>query len=190
MTDRLIFIRHSQSRPAPGLAPSHYPLTELGRRRCRALAARLAAYAPDLIVASDERKTRETAALTAAHMGLPHVVAPDLHEHRREQVGWLAQEQFDASVQAGFAQPDARVFGEETFNQARDRFAGGVRAALAQHAGHRIAIVTHGTVLALFIAQHAGVAAMPFWHSLGMPAIVVVALPGYRLLEVVEQVRK
>jgi hypothetical protein len=47
--------------------------------------------------------------------------------------------------------------------------------------------VSHGTVITLFAAQHAGVAALPFWKRLGMPAIVIVSLPELRLLEVIEQ---
>ncbi|HNP71084.1 MAG TPA: histidine phosphatase family protein [Kouleothrix sp.] len=188
MIDRLILIRHSQSQPTPGEPPSLWPLTAAGRARCELLAERLRAYDLDLIVGSDERKTRETAALAAARLGLPCSSAPDLHEHRREHTSWMQQHAFDAAVAGGFARPGELVFGEETFAQARERFGRAVRAVLAANPDRRLAIVAHGTVLALFVAQHAGIAPLPFWRSLGMPAIVALSLPDFSLLDVAARV--
>ena len=42
--------------------------------------------------------------------------------------------------------------------------------------------------MSLFAAQHAGIAPLPFWKRLGMPAIVVLSLPELRLLEVIERI--
>lgn len=189
--NEITFIRHSQSRTAPGLPPSQWPLTETGRRRCGALAERMRAQPsnlPELIVCSKERKTRETGALLAEQLGVPHTVAPGLHEHAREQVGWLNDDEFARAVAALFARPDELAFGEETAIAARERFAAGVRAALLAHPGRRLAIVTHGTVLTLFLAQQNGLAAEPFWRSLGMPALARATLPDFRIVELIARV--
>ncbi|MEP7191083.1 MAG: histidine phosphatase family protein, partial [Roseiflexaceae bacterium] len=87
MPNTLILIRHSQSQPEPGRPASQWPLTEAGRQRCIALAERLVAYAPALIVTSRERKASETGALVAVRLALPTQVADGLHEHQREHAG-------------------------------------------------------------------------------------------------------
>ena len=188
MTNRLILIRHSQSQPEPDRSASQWPLTAEGRRRCLALAERLAAYVPDVIVTSRERKAGETGALVAARMGLPIALADGLHEHQREHAGWLPNPAFEQAVTAFFTLPDELVFGEETARQAGARFDAAVRGVLAARPGQNVAIVSHGTVITLFVAQHAGVAPLPFWRRLGMPAIVVLSLPNLRLLEVIERI--
>lgn len=187
MINKLILIRHSQSQPDPAHPASQWPLTAEGRRRCQPLADRLAAYGPDAIITSHERKAIETGALVAERLGLPARVADGLHEHEREHAGWLPSPAFEQAVAAFFARPNELVFGEETAGQAGARFEAGVRSALAAHPGQTVALVTHGTVMSLFVAAHAGRAALPFWSSLGMPAIVVLALPGLELREVITQ---
>jgi broad specificity phosphatase PhoE len=188
LSNTLILIRHSQSQPEPERPASQWPLTKEGRRRCRTLAERLAANAPDVIVASRERKASATGALVAARLGRPFVVADGLYEHQREHVGWLPNQEFEQAVGAFFARPNDLVFGEETAGQAGARFDAAVRDVLAARPGQIVAIVSHGTVMTLFVAQHAGVAPLPFWKRLGMPAIVVMSLPDLGLLEVIERI--
>jgi broad specificity phosphatase PhoE len=184
----LILVRHSQSRQDPTRPASQWGLTNEGRRRCEALAARLAGYAPDLIVTSAERKAAETGALLAMRLGIAHEIAAGLHEHARERVGWLAREAFEQSIAALFERPDDLVLGEETANQAGTRFSAAVRSVLGRHPHQTVAIVAHGTVITLFIAAHAHIAPVPFWKRLSMPAFAVLSLPDLKLLEVVEHI--
>jgi broad specificity phosphatase PhoE len=188
LSSTLILIRHSQSQQEPERPASQWPLSEEGRRRCTALADRLAAYAPDMIVTSRERKASETGALIAARLGRPVTAANGLHEHQREHVGWLSSPAFEQAVTAFFTHPNALVFGEGTAAQAGARFDAAVRGVLVAHPNQTVAIVSHGTVITLFVAQHAGVAPLPFWKSLGMPAIVALALPELRPLEVIPRI--
>jgi broad specificity phosphatase PhoE len=51
-----------------------------------------------------------------------------------------------------------------------------------------VAVVTHGTVMTLFVTRAAGLEAFPFWKRLGLPAFVVLSWPGFGLLDVVEGV--
>ncbi len=184
----LILVRHSQSRQDPARPASQWGLTDEGRRRCEALAARLAGLAPDLIVTSAERKAAETGALIAMRLGIAHELAAGLHEHARERVGWLAPEAFEQSIAALFELPDELVLGEETANQACARFSDAVQSVLGRHPQQTIAIVAHGTVITLFVAAHAHIAPIPFWKRLGMPAFAVLSLPDLKLLEVVERI--
>jgi|SRR5581483_7992775 len=188
MTQRLILVRHSQSQPDPARPASQWGLTEVGRQRCAGLADHLAAYAPARIFTSAEPKAAETGSLVAARLGLPHAVAAGLHEHLREHAGWLTDEMFQRTVAALFERPTELVWGEETAAEAGDRFEAAVRGLLARHAGETLAIATHGTVMTLFIARHTGIAPIPFWRSLGMPAFAVLSLPDFGLLELVARV--
>lgn len=184
---KLILIRHSQSQQDPTRPASQWRLTDEGRRRCGPLAERLAAERPDVIVTSRERKAAETGALVAARLGLPHETGAGLHEHARERAAYISAEKFEQTIARFFAHPGELVFGEETAREAEERFDRAVRAALGRHPGKNVAIVAHGTVITLFVARHAGVAPIPFWKSLGMPAVVVMTVPEFELVEVVEQ---
>ncbi|MGD8792007.1 MAG: histidine phosphatase family protein, partial [Anaerolineae bacterium] len=140
------------------------------------------------IVASQEPKAAETGRIVAGILGLPFETAPDLHEHEREHEPFFAsQETFRRQVVRLLEQPEAPIFGQETGDEARRRFAAALEAVLAAHPQGNLAIVTHGTVMALFLARAAGLDAVFFWQRLGLPAFAVLSLPGYEILEVVEE---
>jgi broad specificity phosphatase PhoE len=181
---KLLLIRHSQSQQDPSIPASQWRLTGEGRRRCDDLAVRLAAYHPAAIVTSRERKAAETGQLVAERLGLPCEAAEGLHEHQREQVAYSSAEDFERNVVAFFERPNELMFGAETAHAAEQRFDEAARAVLARYSAGNVAIVSHGTVITLFVARHAGVAPIPFWRGLGMPALVVLSLPELKLLEV------
>jgi broad specificity phosphatase PhoE len=79
------------------------------------------------------------------------------------------------------------VFGQESADEAHARYVsalGGVIEGAAE-AGS-IAVVSHGTVMALFIARQNRIDPFPLWQSLGLPSAAVLSLPDLRLLEVVQ----
>jgi broad specificity phosphatase PhoE len=188
LAHNLILVRHSQSRQNPALPASQWGLSDEGRRRCGALAERLAIYRPVAIVTSRERKAVETGAIVAARLDLPAETAAGLHEHARERAGYSSPEAFEQSVAALFERPGELVFGEETASQAEQRFDQAVSDVLGRYPEQAVAVVAHGTVISLFVARHAGIAPAPFWKSLGMPAIVVLALPDLKLQEVIPSI--
>jgi broad specificity phosphatase PhoE len=185
---RLLLIKHSLPEPIAGLDAHHWRLSEAGRDRCIALANRLTRYAPTIIVTSQEPKARETADIVGRALGLSVESAPDLQEHDRTGVPWLGQEQFETSVRAFFDHPDERVFGRETADQAAARFSGAVDAIVARRRAGTIAIVSHGTVISLYVAAKTGDDPITLWQRLGLPSLVVLALPSRRLIEVVDSV--
>lgn len=178
---RLLLIRHSAPEIVPGAPARDWRLSAEGRRRCDALARRVAAYAPRVLVTSVEPKARETAELVGARLGMPVETAAGLHEHERDNVGYLGREAFEAAVAEFFARPDALVLGRETAAQALARFSRAVDAVLAAHPTGTLAVVTHGTVLTLFVAARAGIEPLPFWRGLVLPDLVALELPTYRI---------
>jgi broad specificity phosphatase PhoE len=175
---KLILIRHSLPEIVPSVPASQWRLSDDGRRRCERLAERLAAYEPCVIVTSLEPKAIETGQIVARILGIPVETAPDLHEHERPNVEpFGTRQEFEARVSRLFEHPAELVFGAETADQAHQRFASAIHDVLATARRGNLAIVTHGTVLTLFVARAAGLDPIPFWKRLGLPAFVVLSLP-------------
>lgn len=175
---RLILIRHSQSAVRPDLPPAQWHLTPEGVTRARALAARVDPGDASRIFSSSEPKALETARVLGEVWTLPVEEVPGLHEHVRPANGIVSAEEFEATIAALFARPSEIVFGSESADAARQRFTAAVTALVARHAGD-IVIVTHGTVMALFIASHTGQDAFHLWKQQQMPCVTTLTLPDY-----------
>jgi broad specificity phosphatase PhoE len=163
----VLLIRHSAPEIDPARPAEEWPLSEEGRRRCAPLAERVALYRPDRLLSSPEPKALETAALIAPMLGLDVEVDDALRETARRTVGWLDREAFRAGIRALFARPDDVVFGEESAAAALARFAEAVEALEG-----RPAVVTHGTVMSLYVGRSHPDRGFAFWERLGLPAAV------------------
>jgi broad specificity phosphatase PhoE len=188
MMPNLILVRHSLPEIIPSLPAHQWRLSEAGRARCNQLAGKIRAYSPQVVVSSLEPKAQETAQLVADRLGLVSYTAEGLHEHERTKAQWTGQAEFERKVAEFFEYPQQLVMGEETASQASDRFAGAVMAQIEKHPGSNLAIVAHGTVMALFVARTINVEPFLFWKRLGLPAFVVFALPEMALVTVVEEI--
>ena len=142
-------------------------LSEEGRRRCGPLAERVAAYQPQVLVSSPEPKARETAELIAEPLGLDVKLEDGLRETARRTVGWLPRHQLELGIKALFDRPDQIVFGEESANAALNRF-----EAAVDGLPERAVVVTHGTVLSLYVAAKTGRDPFELWRSLELPDVV------------------
>ena len=185
---KLILVKHSLPEIIPAVPAREWRLSDEGRRRCSLLAKRLAAYDPHWLAASTEPKASETAELVARALGKPHEQVEGLHEHLRATVGYLGDDEFDAAVARFFRQASQLVFGEETADQAHGRFAAALDAVVAARSGDNLTVITHGTVMSLWISRIAAIDPFPLWKRLGLPSFVVMSLPDFRLLEVVRRV--
>jgi broad specificity phosphatase PhoE len=186
--NKLILIKHAQPEIEPEVDARYWHLSLAGRASCDLLAQRLAAYAPALIVSSDEWKAIETAQLVGQRLALPTEEAAGLHEHDRRGEGYLSGAEFQKKIALLFAAQDARVYGNESGAQARERFSKAVRRVVAAHRNASIAIVAHGTVISLFVAQATNMDGYTLWRRLGLPSFVALSLPHYKLLEVGEKI--
>jgi broad specificity phosphatase PhoE len=185
----LVFIRHSQSQPEAGVPAREWRLTAEGRRRCIPLAVQLTPYNLDVIVTSTEPKSIETGKLAAQKLAIPCQTAENLHEQERETAPYFdTKAEFLATVNAVLSKPAELVFGEETGRDAQKRFAGAVESVINAYPRDNIAIVTHGTVLSLFVSQLTGKEIYTFWLGLGMPAIVAFSYPAMKLLAQVNEI--
>jgi broad specificity phosphatase PhoE len=181
---KLIFIRHSAVAKDPNISPHDWSLSEDGRSRTHALLPRLTTYTPTRFITSHEPKAMETGQILADVLGKPCTTAPGLQEHDRVGTPYYAnQAEFEKIISRLFTHPTELVFGNETAEQARTRFTQAIHTLLAQHPTDTLAIVTHGTVLTLFLAHHnPHLDPISFWQQLKLPDFVVVTLPDMAVI--------
>ena len=180
----LILVKHSLPEIIPGLPARQWHLSEVGRALCKPLADKIYSYSPEVVVSSIEPKAQETTQLVANQLGLAFQTVEGLHEHERNNVQGLGKAQFELAVADFFKYPQQLVMGEETANQAHERFAAAITSLLENYVGKTIAVVAHGTVITLLVARRLGIEPFPFWQQLGLPALVVLSLPEMKLVAV------
>jgi probable phosphoglycerate mutase len=155
MTD-FVFIRHGETdwnRQQRFQGQIDVPLNETGRAQALRLGARLAAEPPDVLLASDLLRTRQTGEPLSQHWGLAAALRPAFREqsfgvlegldvptikarHPELWAHWLEH-------RADFCLPG----GGESIRQFHARVIGAVREAAEAWAGRVVTVVTHGGVL-------------------------------------------
>ena len=185
---KLILVRHSLPVVTGNQTPSHWQLSPEGRHRCGRLAELLADYHPSVIVTSTEPKAIETGQIVGERLGVPVGITANLHEHERPGTDLGTLEQFQAKVARLFEHPGELIFGAETGDEACERFSAAIDGVMNGHPAGNVAIVSHGTVMTLFLANATGIDPIPFWKDLGLPAFVALSYPELSLLDVVASV--
>jgi len=148
------------------------------------MAKRLSALAPPMAVTSPEAKARETADIIGIRLGIPVEADADFREQERDNEPLTAPDEFQTRMAGLFANPDRVVFGTEAAARAHFRFTRGVTRLLQRVPSGNLLVVSHGTVITLFVAACTGVEAFPFWRRLGLPGSVELALPELTLRHV------
>jgi probable phosphoglycerate mutase len=158
MAVQVMLIRHAESLwNASGRWQGHGDpeLSPTGSVQARALADTLRHPRPDLLVASDLLRARQTALELARVWGLEARLDARLRELDIGSWTGLGREEIAARDPDGLARfdagdPDLRVGGRESRNAIRQRARSFVEELAAAHSGARIALVTHlGFVRAL-----------------------------------------
>jgi broad specificity phosphatase PhoE len=183
----LVLAKHAMPQIRPDVPPDRWHLSVEGIGGAKRLAERIRTYEPTAIVSSAEPKALETAAIVSDALGLPLESPFGLHEHERTAWGFLGQDTFEQRVAEVFARPADVVFGAESAVDALGRFASAVERAVAGDRGN-IAVISHGTVISLFVADRAHEHGHSLWKMLGLPSYAVLELPGFRLSELVSAV--
>jgi len=186
---KLLLVKHSNSNHNPHQSSLEWGLTDEGIARCQALATHIAPYHPRRLFSSTLKRSQQTAKLVSAELNdIPIIKNPLLVEHsRKTNAPYGSVETFHENLKQLFAQPDTLIFGDETANQARDRFTQGVNAVLKQaDPDENIVIIAHGTVNVLFTAQHNDIDSYDLWLRLKLPSIIVLDLPSFTLESVID----
>ena len=175
---RLILIKHGMPAIVPGEPPSRWALAEEGRVKAARLAEKLAGLGPSAIVSSTEPKAIATAEVMAKAFGLTPERDACLGEQRNDEGPFTDPQTFQAMVANMFAEPGTLVMGEETANEAHGRFAAALERQLPVRSQGRLAVVSHGRIITLWISRRFGLDPMTFWLGLGLASAVVLAEDG------------
>jgi broad specificity phosphatase PhoE len=187
-TRKLILVKHAPPEVVPDVPSEKWVLSDRGRDLCVPLAERLAAHAPAVVLASEEPKAADTARLVAGRLNVPWRTAPGLHEHDRSNVPHMRSGEFISAVELFFRRPRELVLGRETAEQARDRFEAAVGAVVDEQDDGNIAVVSHGTVIALMLEGRGARGGFATWRAMGLPSFAVLSLPEMSLIETVDRV--
>jgi len=185
MDKRLILVKHSLPEIVEHVPAHLWELSDKGKLLVEKLAERLKQYQPEIIASSVEPKARQTAELLCKALGVDIVVIDGLHEHERNDVPFHAENTFQALVRKMFGKPDALVFGNETAARALARFRESLELVMDLYEDKRMVVVSHGTVISLFVSWLTGVDGYLLWNELGLPSFVMLDLQNRKLLETV-----
>jgi broad specificity phosphatase PhoE len=185
---KLILIKHARPQVEEDVPSHEWELSEEGRQSCRALVPILAKHEPRVVVTSDEPKAIQTGAIVAEALGIATRIGDGLYEHDRTNVPMMASREFISTMALFFKQPRRLVLGRETAAEALDRFERAVTRVLEEEGQDAVAVVTHGTVLALFAEAHGAGDGFGLWRKMGLPSTAVFSAPGMEIIEVVERV--
>lgn len=176
-------MRHAQTKPVPGESSHAWRLTDLGKRQAVDLADLVRPLGLRRVLTSEEPKTVATGAVLAGALGLPAETRPGVQEQARATAPFFENPaDFHAALGEFFARPAQRVFGEEAADEAHARFRAALEAVMAEGDADEL-VVTHGTVLSLYVARANGLDAFAFWRGdLTMPLLVTLEWPSGRLL--------
>ena len=172
-----MLIRHANPALRSDRPPAEWGLSEAGIRRARALADRVRPGSARAVYTSTERKAVETAQLLGTAWQLPVTPIIGLHEHERAGEPRVQASEFERRVRELFGRPRDLVYGTETGEQARRRFEHALATLLTTDSSDVI-VVSHGTVISLFVAHAAGIEPYAFWQSLDMPCAVTLTRPS------------
>jgi broad specificity phosphatase PhoE len=170
---KLILVKHAPVRIDPEVVSHRWVLSEEGRRRCEWLAEELRSHSVSRLYSSVEPKALETAALVAVQSGLAVEPRPNLHENNRAGFGFQAADALRQKLREFFERPADIIIGDETANAALRRFAEAIADISSEGQGQNLAVVTHGTVISLFVAHHNPVRPFDLWAALGLPSYLL-----------------
>jgi len=176
---KLILVKHAPVRIDPGVISHRWVLSKEGRRRCDWLAEELQLRGVSRLYASLEPKALETAALVAVRLGLALEPRPNLHENDRSGLGFQSAVELRRRLREFFERPADVVIGNETAIAALQRFVEAIASIVSEGQCQTLAVVTHGTVISLFVAQHNPIAPFELWAALQLPSYVVLDLTSF-----------
>ena len=180
---RLLLVKHSLPKIVETVPAREWTLSSEGRERARELAEKLSLFQPDVIVSSLEPKARQTAEIIAEEWRLNVQALDGLHEHERSRVPFLPKGEFESLAKNFFENPNSLVFGDETAADALTRFQKAIDSSLRSTRANTPIVVSHGTVISLFVASVSGCDGYSLWQELELPSCVILDIETTSVVE-------
>ena len=170
---RLCLVRHASVDVRPEQPGPQWHLSAQGRAEAEALAADPFWQDLRVLFTSPEPKAVGTAQRIAAPHGLPIGIAPDLREV--EGRAWTGPDAYQEQVQR-YLRGEA-IDSWEPKDRAQRRVRACIDGILADDSSSRVAVVSHGLILTLYLAdllKLEGAAAYELWSAIRFPDVAVV----------------
>lgn len=181
MPQKIILVKHALPVLDGRVPAKAWRLGAEGERQAETVAARLEAYAPFVLVCSDEPKAVRTAEIVGARAGVAVRVVSALREIDRPALPIVDAVERQRMNRPLFEQPARAVLGTESADDALARFAAALREEAEGVAdGVNLVAVTHGTVMALFAAAHSSIDPWKLWKRLQCGDLIEVEAAGMR----------
>ncbi|MCS7034954.1 MAG: phosphoglycerate mutase family protein [Phycisphaerae bacterium] len=185
---RLVLIKHARPIVNPSDPPELWPLSEQGRTDATRLAEALAGSGIGRIFHSRETKASETARILADRLRVPVAPRDRLHEHDRSNVPHMRSADFISYIELFFRKPGELVLGKETADQCLKRFSDAVDSILAESGEDTPGVVTHGTVLALYLSRLGAGKPFDIWRRMQLPSFAVVDPAAGKVLSLIDRI--
>lgn len=163
----VLLVKHAQPDMDASTPPCEWVLGARGEEQSRDLARRLRPYLPISLASSLEPKAVQTARVVAAALGVHVETLDGLEELDRPALPIVPRDEHQRLNAPIFEARSVPALGRESADAALRRF----NAALAQAftltpASQPLVVITHGTVISLFIEQQTGRNAFEVWKAL------------------------
>lgn len=185
---QIVLVKHALPVLDPARPAREWQLGAEGEARARSLALALQRFAPFRLVSSTEPKAMRTAEIVADAFGVELTGVDGLQEIDRPVLPIMPRDEHERFNARLFEQFDAPVIGAESARTALERFSAALGDVVASDPTSKVVVVTHGTVIALFAAAHNPLDAFHLWQRLDCSMFVVLALPSFQLLELVNPI--
>lgn len=163
----VVLVKHAQPEMDASVPPREWVLGARGEEQGRALARRLRPYLPISLVSSPEPKAVQTTRIVAAELGVSFEAFAGLEELDRPALPIVSRDEHHRLNVAIFETRSVPVLGRESADAALRRFNTALaRAFSLGPASQPLVVMTHGTVISLFVEQQTGRDAFEIWKSL------------------------
>ena len=152
MKNKIIFLRHADTKKDPSVKSIDWSLSEEGQQQAKDVLNDDVFSDVDIIISSEEEKSYLTVLPLAEKLGLKIERLLYFNEVIRGDK-FLSDEEFKLEKEKQLTDWNYEAYGGESGHQATARFKKGVEIVSSEHQGKTILIVTHGTVLNMYFAD-------------------------------------
>jgi 2,3-bisphosphoglycerate-dependent phosphoglycerate mutase len=179
MITKIYLVRH---------AHSNYSNDELGRsvsergwKHVENVSKILAAENIEVFISSPYRRAIQTIEGAAEALG----IEIEINENFKERtLSSTPVEEFETTIQSIWKDPSFSLEGGESNIQAQKRGIEELTDVLERYKGKRVAIGTHGNIMAIIMNHYDSRYNYEFWKGLSMPDIYKLSFDEYRLVDV------
>jgi broad specificity phosphatase PhoE len=152
MKNKYILLRHAETVKDPNIDSKNWVLTEDALEKIDKYISGGKFAGITRIISSTENKAVATGKPIAEFLNLPIEQMEEIVEVKREKK-FLTDEEFLVQKQGELEQRDQKINGVESANEAIARFSRGIDKLEKEHTGEKILIITHGTIMTLYLAH-------------------------------------